>query len=176
MNKMTRLIVALAASAMLVAPTYAQSAVAGSQSLSQSGAVINQNSNSIQQAPGANAPGLAAAGIETCTSSASSGISGPGFGISFGSTGVDEGCDARLDARTLVGVGLKASAVLRLCEREKMALAMAQSGEFICPQIRFEEPRQSSRPQTTRQNSRQSTVTTAPSNKRVYNADTNTWQ
>lgn len=135
--KYTRIFAVLAASALLTGAAYAQTAVSGSQSLSQSGAIINQTSNAIQQAPNAVAPGLAAAGVETCTSSASSGISGPGFGISFGGTGVDEGCDARLDARTLVGVGLKGSAVMRLCERPKMAIAMAQSGEFICPQIRM---------------------------------------
>jgi len=131
---MNKIFSILAFSALMIAPTMAQEATALSQSLSQSGAVVNQNSTSTRQAPGAYAPGLAAAGIETCTSSASSGISGPGFGISFGSTGVDEGCDARLDARTLVGVGLNVAAIHRLCERPKMAIAMYNSGQFICPQ------------------------------------------
>lgn len=131
---MKKILLILAASAMMIAPAFAQNAVAQSQSASQSGAIVVQNSTTTRQAPGAYAPGLAAAGVETCTSSASSGISGPGFGISLGGTGVDEGCDARLDARTLVGVGLNVAAIHRLCERPKMAVAMYNSGQFICPQ------------------------------------------
>ena len=172
---MNKTFTTIAFAALMVTPAIAQDATAQSQSLSQSGAVINQNSRSVQQAPGAYAPGLAAAGIETCTASASSGISGPGFGFSFGATSIDEGCDARLDARTLVGVGLKGSAVLRLCEREKMALAMAQSGEFICPQIRFaEQPRQTSQRRAAPAAQRQA-APARQTGKRSYNPSTNTW-
>lgn len=129
-----KLALAIAAFAIVCSPAIAQEANSASQSLSQSAAVINQNSSTALQAPGAYAPGLAAAGVETCTSSASSGISGPGFGISFGGTGIDEGCEARLDARTLAGLGLTQSGIQRLCERPKMAVAMYNSGQFICPQ------------------------------------------
>lgn len=131
---MKSLLSSIAVIAMLVSPTYAQSATSGSQSQSASQAVVQQNSTTSLQAPGAYAPGLAAAGVETCTSSASSGISGPGFGISFGGTGIDEGCEARLDARTLAGLGLTKAGIQRLCERPKMAVAMYNSGQFICPQ------------------------------------------
>lgn len=148
-----RLTLAFAALALVCSPALAQEANSGSQSLSQSGAIINQNSTAVQQAPGAYAPGLAAAGVETCTSSASSGISGPGFGISFGGTGIDEGCEARLDARTLAGLGLTKAGIQRLCERPKMAVAMYNSGQFICPQYadRFaEDPASQGQAVTTR--------------------------
>lgn len=128
------LYLALAATIAMSSAAYAQTANSESQSFSQSGAIVNQNSTSVRQAPGAVAPGLAAAGIETCTSSASSGISGPGFGFSFGGTGIDEGCEARLDARTLAGLGLTQAGIQRLCERPKIAVAMYNSGQFICPQ------------------------------------------
>jgi hypothetical protein len=63
------------------------------------------------------APGLAAAGLETCLGSASGTVSAIGFGIGGGSTYADEGCQARLDSRTLYAYGLKAAAVARLCQR-----------------------------------------------------------
>ncbi len=166
----------LAFSALMIAPAMAQSADANSQSLSQSGAIVVQNSTTTRQAPGAYAPGLAAAGVETCTASASSGVSGPGFGISFGATSIDEGCEARLDARILAGVGLGGAAVQRLCERPKMAIAMYNSGQFICPQY---AERYAADPvsQSTRQvapAAKPQRVTSKPTGRR-YDADTNSW-
>jgi hypothetical protein len=63
------------------------------------------------------APGLAAAGLETCLGSASGTVSLAGVGIGGGSTYRDEDCTARLDARTLYAMGLKAASVARLCAR-----------------------------------------------------------
>jgi hypothetical protein len=63
------------------------------------------------------AMGLTAAGLETCLGSASGGLSLAGLGLMGGSTYTDEGCQARLDARTLASFGLKAAAVARLCAR-----------------------------------------------------------
>lgn len=75
-------------------------------------------------APSVFAPGLAAAGIETCLGSVSAGAAFPGGGFSFGSTRTDTGCDARLDARTLWAFGLKNEAVSRLCQKAEIAAAM----------------------------------------------------
>jgi hypothetical protein len=52
--------------------------------------------------PGIVAPGLAAAGIETCLGSSSGGLSLMGGGFTFGSTKVDEGCTIRLLSRQLI--------------------------------------------------------------------------
>lgn len=173
---------AFAASAFLLLsmPASAQ-VISQSGSLSQSGSSVVMNSAAVQQAPGVGAPGLAAAGIETCTSSASSGVSGPGFGFSFGATDVDEGCEARLDARTLAGLGLAGAAVARLCERPKMAIAMAQSGQYICPQITWATPSGQSVPAPTAGQSVAiepavlTEIATKPT-RRQYNPDTNTWE
>jgi hypothetical protein len=71
----------------------------------------------IKSAPAFVAPGLTAAGLETCLGSASGGFSAVGFGLSGGSTYRDEDCTARLDARTLYSMGLKGASVARLCAR-----------------------------------------------------------
>jgi len=71
----------------------------------------------IKSAPSMVAPGLTAAGLETCLGSASGTVSAVGFGIGGGSTYKDEDCTARLDSRTLYAMGLKGAAVARLCQR-----------------------------------------------------------
>jgi hypothetical protein len=69
----------------------------------------------VKTVPSVFAPGLAAAGIETCLGSVSAGAGWLGGGVTFGTTITDYGCAARLDARTLWSMGLKKAAVARLC-------------------------------------------------------------
>ena len=87
-------------------------AIAPSASITQQAADPNQ---SLKNVPSVFAPGLAAAGLETCLGSISGGGSWLGTGISLGGTLPDPGCQARLDARTLWSMGLKKAAVARLC-------------------------------------------------------------
>jgi len=136
-------IVAMAASG----PAWAQSStgtgvgVAGSASNSQaiSGqggtgvgvAAITTNSTvpadqTVKNVPGVVAPGLAAAGLETCLGSVSGGGAFVGTGFSFGTTIPDPGCAARLDARTLWSFGLKKAAVARLCLNPDINRAMPE--------------------------------------------------
>ena len=79
--------------------------------------VVSSGTTTVRSAPPIAAPSLSAAGLETCLGSASGGVSAVGFGITGGSSIVDEGCQARLDSRTLASYGLKAAAVARLCQR-----------------------------------------------------------
>jgi hypothetical protein len=79
------------------------------------------------------APGLAAAGIETCLGSASGGVSLMGGGFTFGSTKVDEGCTIRLLARQLFAFGFKTAALALMCQDDRVALAM-QTGGTPCPE------------------------------------------
>lgn len=79
------------------------------------------------------AMGLAAAGLETCLGSASGGLSLAGLGVVGGSTYTDEGCQARLDSRTLWSYGLKGAAVARLCSRADMWRAMPYECEKYWP-------------------------------------------
>lgn len=76
---------------------------------------VVSGTTTVRNAPGIVAPGLSAAGLETCLGSASGGASVVGFGATFGTSVPDPGCNARLDARTLWSIGLKKAAVARLC-------------------------------------------------------------
>jgi hypothetical protein len=131
-------IIAMAASG----PAWAQSSpatgtgigVAKSTSTSQatSGqATIISNSTvpadqTVRNVPGVIAPGLSAAGVETCLGSVSGGGAFVGTGFSFGTTIPDPGCAARLDARTLWSMGLKKAAVARLCLNPDINRAMPE--------------------------------------------------
>jgi hypothetical protein len=66
-----------------------------------------------------------------CRVAHAAGGSGPGFGISFGSSTLDEGCDTREDARLLHNMGLVNESITRLCAKPEMAKAL---GEKRCPQ------------------------------------------
>jgi hypothetical protein len=78
------------------------------------------------------APGLAAAGVETCLGSSSGGISLMGGGITFSSTKVDEGCTIRLLARQLFAFGFHNAAMALMCEDEHVIIAMSEVGK-PCP-------------------------------------------
>lgn len=134
---------------LLLFPTYAFSqtatsgSVAGSNSMSQAGAAIMQDqtnrsvsvsNNSVpRQAPSMGAPGLAAAAIETCLGSISIGASGPGAGLSFGTTVPDENCNARLNARALQALGHGNAGLVLLCQNDpNIANALAATG-YVCP-------------------------------------------
>jgi len=80
----------------------------------------------VKSVPGVVAPGLAAAGLETCLGSVSGGGAFVGTGFSFGTTIPDPGCAARLDARTLWSFGLKKAAVGRLCLNGDIYRAMPE--------------------------------------------------
>src|SRR6478752_8048387 len=112
----------------------AASAPAWAQSTSGTGvgvAAITTNSTvpadqTVRNVPGIVAPGLAAAGLETCLGSVSGGGAFVGTGFSFGTTIPDPGCAARLDARTLWSFGLKKAAVARLCLNPDINRAMPE--------------------------------------------------
>jgi hypothetical protein len=133
------------------APAWAQSSTAtatgtgvgvakstsASQAISGQGGAATITSNStvpadqtVRNVPGVVAPGLAAAGLETCLGSVSGGGAFVGTGFSFGTTIPDPGCAARLDARTLWSMGLKKAAVARLCLNGDIYRAMPE----VCDQ------------------------------------------
>lgn len=148
---MNRLVITTTIAA--VALTWAQHSIAGGTHATgigqaQSTAIqglrnSSRNSTTINgaaeryQAPATFAPGLAAASIETCLGSVSIGASGPGGGLSFGTTTEDKPCQARLDARTLWAFGQKAAAIRRLCINPDMAAAL---GPDVCPVVQQQAP------------------------------------
>ena len=84
--------------------------------------------NGKRNTPSVLAPGLAAAGIETCLGSTSVGGAGPGFGVTIAGTIHDRGCDLRLFSRTLYSMGHKVAAVQILCNDPDVAAALALEG------------------------------------------------
>jgi hypothetical protein len=88
--------------------------------------------NHVITPPGIVAPGLAAAGIETCLGSSSGGLSLMGGGFTFGSTRVDEGCTIRLLARQLFAFGFHKAAIALMCQDSHVFIAMDESGT-PCP-------------------------------------------
>src|SRR3954451_17494514 len=134
-------IVAMAASGPACAQSSTGEGVATSTSISQaiSGqgdtgvgvAAITTNSSvpavqTIKNVRSIVAPGLGAAGLETCLGSVSGGGAFVGTGFSFGTTIPDPACAARLDARTLWSMGLKKAAVARLCLNGDIYRAMPE--------------------------------------------------
>jgi hypothetical protein len=118
----------------IASPGYAQTTL-GSSSGASSIVDISSPANTTNHlitAPTVAAPGLAAAGIETCLGSASGGLSLMGGGITFGSTKVDQGCTIRLLARQLFAFGLHKAAVALMCQDQRVAVAMEVAGS-PCP-------------------------------------------
>lgn len=96
--------------------------------------INNEGTSTVKNVPSVFAPGLAAAGLETCLGSVSGGGSFVGTGFSFGSTIPDPGCGARLDARTLWSMGLKKAAVARLCLNPDIYASMPEVCVAYLPQ------------------------------------------
>lgn len=121
-------------------PVYAQNAISTSGAISAVNivdppAAANTTSNvtnHVVTPPTIVAPGLAAAGVETCLGSTSGGLSLMGGGITFGSTKVDEGCTIRLLARQLFAFGFRRAALALMCEDNHVVLAMNVTGT-PCP-------------------------------------------
>jgi len=137
---------------LLSSPVYAQTMGSTSGSMATiTNTVPSSTSSTVLSAPGIIAPGLAAAGVETCLGSASGGLSVLGGGFTFGSTTVDEGCTIRLLARQLFAFGFQRAAVALMCEDEHVVAAMYAAGS-PCPSSvaqvsqRRQEPVVSERP------------------------------
>jgi hypothetical protein len=122
---------------VMATPVYAQGVATTSGAMS----MVNiadpppsaSTTNHLVTPPTTVAPGLAAAGIETCLGSASGGLSLMGGGFTFGSTKVDEGCTIRLLARQLFAFGFKNAALALMCQDGRVAMAMETAGT-PCPE------------------------------------------
>src|SRR3954470_6419875 len=115
--------------------TSSSQAISGQGGTGVGFAAITTNSTmpadqTVKNVPSIVAPGLTAAGLETCLGSVSGGGAFVGTGFSFGTTIPDPGCAARLDARTRWSMGLKKAAVARLCLTGDIYRAMPE----ICDQ------------------------------------------
>lgn len=86
----------------------------------------------IQQAPPVYAPGLTNSLTETCLGSASGGVSTQLFGLTFGKTTADEGCERRLDASIMARLEMKEVAFRIMCEQPDVYSA-SQGTNHPCP-------------------------------------------
>ncbi|HTS39314.1 MAG TPA: hypothetical protein VMH84_02070 [Xanthobacteraceae bacterium] len=120
--------------ALMLAPTsaHAQSTSGASSSVDISNPASTDSRNHLITPPTVVAPGLAAAGVETCLGSSSGGFSIMGGGLTFGRTYTDEGCTMRLTARQLYAFGHQKAAMALMCQDPHVAEAMAAAGD-ICP-------------------------------------------
>lgn len=116
------------------APAYAQTTSGASSSVNISNPASTDSKARVITAPPIGAPGLAAAGIETCLGSATGGLSVMGGGFTFGRTFPDEGCNIRLAARQLYAFGFQKAAMALMCQDLRVAEAMAAAGQ-PCPTI-----------------------------------------
>ena len=90
------------------------------------------NSNIKSAPPTASSPPLTS-GIDTCAMSLSMGMQTFNFGVSGGTTYVDEHCQMLKNVKILNDVGMKVAAIALLCNSsEKIAFAMSSAGT-ICP-------------------------------------------
>jgi hypothetical protein len=116
-------------------PVFAQtlgSTSGASSAINISNPASTTSTNRLITPPTVVAPGLAAAGIETCLGSSSGGLSLMGGGLTFGSTMVDDGCTIRLLARQLYAFGFQKAAVALMCQDERVTFAMEAAGTS-CP-------------------------------------------
>jgi hypothetical protein len=98
------------------------------------------STQTIRNVPTVFAPGLTAAGLETCLGSFSGGVGVVGTGVSFGSTIPDPGCAARLDARTLWSMGLRKAAIARLCLNGDIYKAMPDVCGYYGSPYQYQQP------------------------------------
>lgn len=120
---------------ILTTPVYAQtlgSTSGASSAINISNPASTTSKNRLVTPPPLGAPGLTAAGIETCLGSAAGGVSVMGGGVTFGSTKVDEGCTIRLLSRQLFAFGYQKAAIALMCQDPHVAIAMETAG-MPCP-------------------------------------------
>jgi hypothetical protein len=80
------------------------------------------NQNQVRQAPSISAPAIISTG-PCAGSSMSGGASGPVGGVSFGRNKVDQGCDTRMDANEMFGIGSKLAGCKLLIQEKKFQKA-----------------------------------------------------
>ncbi|MEC5407820.1 hypothetical protein VOM14_19910 [Paraburkholderia sp. MPAMCS5] len=92
----------------------------------------NQSSYSVRTTPAIAAPGLTTTLSDTCMGSTSFGLSVTGFGVTGGTTQVDQACVRRLDAREFRAMGLTDVALALLCQSDANRKAVEATGH-LCP-------------------------------------------
>jgi hypothetical protein len=89
-------------------------------------------SYTVKNVPSPIAPSLTTTLSDTCMGSVSAGISAVGFGVTGGTTMVDEACVRRLDSREFRAMGMNDVALALLCQSDANRKAVESTGRS-CP-------------------------------------------
>jgi hypothetical protein len=117
--------------------TNQQNSVVDSHNQTQNTSTVYNGAGSSSTIPVASAiapSGLMAGGNESCLKSESGGLSSLHFGISSGRYTLDEECERRRDSTVLFSLGLKISAIVRMCQSPQVFEALFFSGT-PCPVV-----------------------------------------
>lgn len=104
-------------------------AVGGSQSVTVTDSGQRHYSGSYELKNVPNPPDVIANPTAPCRVAVGVSGSGVGFGFGVGSSVLDEGCDAREDARLLYNMGMPETAIQRLCGKPEMAKVIPACGQ-----------------------------------------------
>lgn len=113
---------------------------AQSISFNSPGQVEYSGSYTIKNVPNVMGPNLTTSN-DTCMGSSSGGVSGPGFGVSLGTTWTDTNCKMLKNSRELWNMGMKAASLALLCKDADNKEALEITG-FVCPQTKQEKSKQ----------------------------------
>lgn len=91
-------------------------------------------SYTVKNVPSPIAPSLTTTLSDTCMGSVSAGISAVGFGLTGGTTMVDEACVRRLDSREFRAMGMNDVALALLCQSDANRKAVEATGRS-CPSV-----------------------------------------
>lgn len=105
---------------------------AGSSAYNTKATVDYGGSYRVKNVPSVLAPSLTATLSDTCMGSVSAGISAVGFGVTGGTTMVDEACVRRLDSREFRAMGMNDVALALLCQGDANRKAIEATGRS-CP-------------------------------------------
>lgn len=121
------------------AAAQATSSSAGGAGTASQGQSLTVDSHARAAASPAFSPPLSSSN-DTCMGSASVGAAGMSFGLSFGTTYVDDNCMMLKNARELWNMGFRGAAIARMCMDERNRQALETSG-VPCPSLVSENER-----------------------------------
>ncbi len=104
------------------------------QNVVLSGTSYSHISETVRNVPNVSVSELTTSN-DTCMGSVVAGGSAAGFGVSFGTTHVDQNCVMLKNAQMLWNMGMRAAALARLCMDKDNRKALEMTG-YTCPQDR----------------------------------------
>jgi hypothetical protein len=114
--------------------TQSTSTYSANPSNSQNVTISNPDNITIKNVPNISGIPLTSAN-DTCMGSSSGTVAGPGIGLAFGTTWVDNNCKMLKNSRELWNMGMKSAAIALLCKDPDNRAALEITG-YKCPIIK----------------------------------------